>query len=182
MGNGRATPRRKHTGAVAVRGADKINVGENGIVRRVGRRRRGSTAEPTKHRISLGRRDEDVWSTGNGSDDADLAFHKRDAVLSSFLCAPEGCDGAPEQDQYPGDIAHRAVSTGSASRRGSLLGRTTSPGDGASAECSADRQWLQPCHLPAPDPERLPAYFRLGTVGPVVISIAGKAARWQREL
>ena len=91
---------------------EKIDGGENGIVRRVRPEVEGgeeARTEPAQHRISLGRRDQDVLirHVGDGSDDgqhavelrhADLPFDHGDAILSGFLGLPKGRDGAAEQD------------------------------------------------------------------------------------
>ena len=112
-------------GAVAIHRPEKIDGGEHRIVRRVRpevERREETRAEPAQHRISLGRRDEEVLvrHVGHGPDDrkhavellhTDLAFDHGDAVLSGFLCVAERGDGAAEQDQCPGDIAPRGLET-----------------------------------------------------------------------
>ena len=112
-------------GAVAIHRPEKLDGGEHRIVRRVRpevERREKARAEPAQHRVSLGRRDEEVLirHIGHGPDDgkhavellhADLAFDHGDAVLSGFLRVAERGDGAAEQDQCPGDIAPRGLET-----------------------------------------------------------------------
>ncbi len=121
----RGRPFGQRAGAVAIHRPEKIDGGQHGIVRRVRpevERGEEARAEPAQHRISLGRRDQDVLirHVGDGPDDgqhaiellhADLAFDHGDAVLSGFLGVPERGDGAAEQDQCPGDIAPRGLET-----------------------------------------------------------------------
>ena len=121
-------------GAVAVEGAEKIDRGENGIVRRVrpevesGEKAR---AEPAQHRIALGRRDQEflIRHAGDSSDDgqhavklrhADLALDNGDSVLPGFFRVPKGGDGAAEQDQC--SWQRRAASPDTVSRRGCAPG------------------------------------------------------------
>jgi hypothetical protein len=113
----------QHAGAVAIHRSEELDGGEHRIVGCVGpedERSEEARAEPAQHRVSLGRRDEDVLirHVGHGPDDgkhaiellhADLAFDHGDAVLSGFLRMAERGDGAAEQDQRPGNITPRRL-------------------------------------------------------------------------
>ena len=115
----------RSAGAVAIHRPEEFDRGEHRIVGRVRpevERREKARAEPAQHRVSLGRRDEDVLirHIGHGPDDgkhavellhADLAFDHGDAILTGLLRAAERGDGAAEQDQCPGDIAPRGLET-----------------------------------------------------------------------
>ena len=121
----RRRPFGQHAGAVAIHRPEEFDGGQHRIVRRVRpevERGEKARAEPAQHRVSLGRRDEDVLirHVGHGPDDgkhavellhADLAFDHGDAILSGFLGVPERGDGAAEQDQRPGHIAPRGLET-----------------------------------------------------------------------
>ena len=115
----------QNAGAVTIHCPEEFNGGEHRIVGRVrpeiehGEKAR---AEPAQHRISLGRRNEEVLirNIGDGPDKgkhavellhADLAFDHGDAILTGFLRVAERGDSAAEQDQCPRDIASRGLET-----------------------------------------------------------------------